>query len=173
MTSDEANPEIRRDLYTGIVLAERYEVGGLIARDAVTETHLAQDRELGATAAIKFLSPQLAEDPAFAERFVAEALAAKVVRGPKIISILDAGTSGGMRYVVQDLGVVPDLKGVLQVTAEDRLKAAGIQIGTITEEVNRHNAEGRVIAQDPVAGTVVTPGMEVNLTVAMARELRG
>ena len=88
--------------YTGIVLANRYEVGGMIAQDAMAETHKATDRERGTTVAIKFLSPQLAEDAVFAERFVDDALWATTVRGSGIVSILDAGTSDAMRYVVQE-----------------------------------------------------------------------
>lgn len=99
MTNDTPNPANR---YTGILLADRYEVGEMIARDALTETHKAQDRELQMAVAIKFLSPQLAEDTVFAERFVDEALWATTIRGPAIISILDAGTSDAMRYVVQE-----------------------------------------------------------------------
>jgi serine/threonine-protein kinase len=99
MTDDPTNSE---STYTGMVIADRYEVGRMTAKDATTTTHTAQDLEGGATVTIRFLSPQLAEDGAFAERFVDDALWATAVKGPNIISILDAGTSGDIRYVVQE-----------------------------------------------------------------------
>ena len=61
---------------------------------------------------------------------------------------------------------VPDLTGVILYAAQDRLKAAGIQVGTITQVPSPDYHHGTVIAQDPTAGTVVTPSTKVNLTVA-------
>ena len=99
MTNEPTNSE---NLHAGMLLADRYEVGGMIAKDATTATHRAKDLQGGTTVTIRFLSPQLAEDEAFAERFVDDALWATAVKGPNIIPILDAGTSGHIRYVVQE-----------------------------------------------------------------------
>lgn len=100
MTDDETNGNQGGGSPT--IIAERYEVGELVGRSAMAETHRAHDRVLGTTVAVKFLSPQLAEDRVFAERFVSEALDAAKIKNPNILEILDAGTAGDLRYVVQE-----------------------------------------------------------------------
>jgi len=100
MTND--TPGEERQAYGGTVLADRYEVGELIGRDAMTETHKAHDRVLDKTVAVKFLSPQLASDEAFAGRFVAEAQATVKVCHQNAICILDAGVTGNLRWIVQE-----------------------------------------------------------------------
>lgn len=84
------------------LIAGRYEVGDLVGRSAMTETHRVTDLQTGGTAAIKFLSPQLAQDTAFADEFVASALQASTIKHPNIVGILDAGTEGDLRWVVQE-----------------------------------------------------------------------
>jgi serine/threonine-protein kinase len=84
------------------VIAGRYEVGDLVGRSAMAETHKVTDLQTGDTDAIKFLSPQLAQDTAFADEFVATALQASAIKHPNVVGVLDAGTQGELRWIVQE-----------------------------------------------------------------------
>src|SRR5512137_3138228 len=82
------------------LLADRYELGQLTGRTAMLETHVAQDRVLGTTVDVMFLSSQLAQDVNFADRFEAEARGAAAINHPNVVKVLGAGASDGRRYVV-------------------------------------------------------------------------
>lgn len=103
MTDDANNPpEDSSASPETTVIAGRYEVGDLLGRSAMTETHRATDLQTGGTAAIKLLSPQLAQDTAFADEFVSAALNASTIRHPNVVGILDAGAEGDLRWIVQE-----------------------------------------------------------------------
>lgn len=63
------------------------------------------------------------------------------------------------------MGEVPDLTGMALRLATFRLLAAGLRVGTVDSGSVRGATPGRVIAQDPRAGTQVAPGRVVNLTL--------
>jgi beta-lactam-binding protein with PASTA domain len=62
---------------------------------------------------------------------------------------------------------VPGLRGVDQQTAEQRIRDAGLEVGSVTFQPSQA-AEGTVIAQDPAATATVDPGTRVNIVVAQA-----
>jgi serine/threonine-protein kinase len=62
---------------------------------------------------------------------------------------------------------VPSVAGLSQSEAETQLIAAGLTLGTITEETSEEATVGTILAQDPLAGTVVPGGTPVNLTVGV------
>ncbi|MCK6490837.1 MAG: protein kinase [Planctomycetes bacterium] len=70
--------------------------GGMGAVYKARQTHL--DRLV----ALKVLSPQLAADPGFADRFTREALALARLSHPHIVALHDVGEAGGWRYLVME-----------------------------------------------------------------------
>jgi beta-lactam-binding protein with PASTA domain len=62
---------------------------------------------------------------------------------------------------------VPGLRGVDQATAEGRIRAAGLEVGSVTFQPSEAT-EGTVIAQDPAATAKVDPGTRVNIVIAQA-----
>lgn len=102
--TDDGNtpPEGTEQQIPATVIAGRYEVGELLGRSAMTETHRVTDLQTGNTAAIKFLSPQLAQDSAFADEFVSTALNTSTIQHPNVVAILDAGAEGDLRWLVQE-----------------------------------------------------------------------
>ena len=184
MTND--TPGEERQGYGGTVLADRYEVGELIGRDAMTETHKAHDRVLDKTVAVKFLSPQLANDEAFAARFVAEAQAAVTVCHQNAVCILDAGVTGSLHWIVQEYFEGKTLQQILRGSGG---KLDAYRASRIAEEVSAGlaaaHAEG-LYHRDVNPGTIFITNLgEVKLmglgivrvestqTVAQARAVMG
>lgn len=68
-------------------------------------------------------------------------------------------SSGGQREVT-----VPDLAGITEAAARDKLRESGLSAATDTEEIASDEiAEGRVVKTDPVSGNVVKKGSEVTI----------
>jgi beta-lactam-binding protein with PASTA domain len=65
----------------------------------------------------------------------------------------------------------PDVEGLTQAAATSAITGAGLTLGTITTVSNATVPAGEVIAQSPVAGTLVAPGTAVSLTVSSGPEI--
>ena len=65
---------------------------------------------------------------------------------------------------------VPDVVDKTQTDAESDITAAGLVVGTVTEEYSDAAPEGQVISQNPVAGTSVLEGSAVDLVVSKGPE---
>jgi len=72
-----------------------YEIESLLGSGGMGEVYQARDTRLGRTVAIKVLSPKLAEDPHFCERFEREARAISQLNHPHICTLYDVGHIGG------------------------------------------------------------------------------
>ncbi len=60
---------------------------------------------------------------------------------------------------------MPELKGLTKSSAEDRLKKLGLKLGTVAE-VNSSEPEGTVLSTQPKAGSKVSKGETVDMTVS-------
>ncbi|HEY7829125.1 MAG TPA: Stk1 family PASTA domain-containing Ser/Thr kinase [Solirubrobacteraceae bacterium] len=63
---------------------------------------------------------------------------------------------------------VPEVTGSSEAEAKATLKAAGLKLGTVTQQSSNEQAPGTVLSQSPVSGTQLAAGQAVNLTVAQA-----
>jgi beta-lactam-binding protein with PASTA domain len=63
---------------------------------------------------------------------------------------------------------VPEVTGSTEAEAKAALKAAGLKLGTVTQQPSNEQAPGTVLSQAPVAGTQLPAGQTVGLTVAQA-----
>jgi len=63
--------------------------------------------------------------------------------------------------------IVPDLSGKTQAEAEGILFLAGLILGEVTEEYSSITPAGQIIAQDPLASTVVDYGSVVSIVVSL------
>ncbi len=61
-----------------------------------------RDLRLGRPVAVKLLRPDMAEQPAIRERFVAEARAAARLVHPNVVAVFDSGEEGGLPYIVME-----------------------------------------------------------------------
>jgi tRNA A-37 threonylcarbamoyl transferase component Bud32 len=92
----------------------------LIGRGGMSVVYLAEHVRLDRKVALKILSPELAEDDVFRERFIRESRVAAGLDHPNIVTVYDAGEAQGalyisMRYVPgRDLGQLLKEKGRLE-----------------------------------------------------------
>ena len=96
-----------------------YRLESVLGEGGMGIVYLATQLRLGRHVALKVLSPELAEDEEFRQRFVRESNAAAALDDPNILPVYDAGEAGGhlfisMRHVVgSDLGRILAERGRL------------------------------------------------------------
>lgn len=78
------------------------EILELIGRGGMGAVYKARQRSLDRLVALKILSPGIAKDPAFAERFSREAQALARLNHPHIVTIYDSGVVDGLFYFVME-----------------------------------------------------------------------
>src|SRR5258708_4079455 len=77
----------------GYLLEEQIGHGGMAV------VFRAHDERLGRRVALKVLSPALAADEAFRQRFIRESRTAAAVDDPHIIPVFEAGEAGGVLFI--------------------------------------------------------------------------
>jgi hypothetical protein len=85
------------------MLAERYQLGELIATGGMGTVHRAVDTHLGRPVAVKILKRVLADDATFLERFRREARAAAVISHPGVARVYDYGERSSEPFIVMEL----------------------------------------------------------------------
>jgi serine/threonine protein kinase len=90
------------------------QVLSLIARGGMGVVYLARQPDLDRTVALKILSPELAADPEFAQRFNGEAKILALLSHPNIVQIYDFGRGAGLYYLVMEYVEGVSLRQVLR-----------------------------------------------------------
>lgn len=91
----------------------------------------------------------------------------------------DAGTEVAFNYVVSievSLGpsaIVPDVTGMIQISAESEISNATLIIGEITYDYSSTIAPGSIISQNPAPGTIVTQNSAVDIVVSLGHPYAG
>ncbi len=97
------------------------EVEALIGRGGMGAVYRARQRRLDRTVALKVLVPELADDSAFAQRFLREARAMARMSHPNVVTVHDFGEEAGRYYLVMEYVEGASLRDVI---AEGRLAPA-------------------------------------------------
>jgi serine/threonine protein kinase len=74
------------------------EILELVGQDGMGAVYKARQPKLDRLVAVKVLPPEVARDPAFAERFMREARSLARLNHPNIVTIYDFGETGGLYY---------------------------------------------------------------------------
>ncbi|HXJ63043.1 MAG TPA: ABC transporter substrate-binding protein [Actinomycetota bacterium] len=90
-----------------------YRVESLIGRGGMSEVYLAHHEGLDRKAALKLLSPELAESDAFRKRFIRESRLAAALDHPNVVPIYEAGDAGGLLFIAMRYVPGSDLKSVI------------------------------------------------------------
>ena len=125
-----------------VVLGGRYEVGRLLGRGGMAEVHLATDRRLHRTVAVKILHSDLARDDTFLERFRREAQSAAGLNHPSIVAVYDTGedhridahgTETSIPYIVMEYVEGRTLRAFIhEGHPMDTRQAAEIMVGVLS-----------------------------------------
>ena len=86
----------------GHEIQSRYRLSESLGRGGMAEVWLAHDEHLSRPVAIKFLAPELADDPEFLVRFFAEAQAVARISHQNVVTVLDFGQYEDSPYLVME-----------------------------------------------------------------------
>jgi serine/threonine-protein kinase len=136
------------------------------------EVFLAHQISLDRPVALKILSPRLAKNPSFVERFLSEARAAGKLSHENIVAGLDAGESGGRYYFVMEYVEGATLQEVIGRDGPippGRAFEIAKQIATGLRHAHRHGLIHRDIKP---ANVILTPENVAKICdLGLAREL--
>jgi len=91
------------DPLIGRTIGGRYRIESKIGAGGMASVYRASNDVLGRKVAIKFLAPDLAQDPTQRQRFLREARATNRIRHEHIVDITDYGDEGKLVYLVMEL----------------------------------------------------------------------
>jgi serine/threonine-protein kinase len=91
-----------------------YQIESVLGRGGMSVVYLARHLRLKRPAALKVLSPELAEDERFRERFIRESELAASLDHPSIVPIYEAGEADGLLYIAMRYVKGADLGALLR-----------------------------------------------------------
>ncbi|WP_437291848.1 protein kinase domain-containing protein [Sorangium sp. So ce406] len=98
-------------LHTGQLVTPALRLVRILRRGGMGSIWVADRLPLKAQVAVKFMSPELADDAGYVERFRREAVAAAQITSPHVAQVLDHGlTADGMPYIAMELLRGEDLR---------------------------------------------------------------
>ena len=104
---------ISGDVRIGSQLAD-YRIEALLGRGGMSDVYQAEDLRLRRRVALKILTPELASDAHFRERFLRESELAASIDHPNIIPIYEAGETAGCLFIAMRYVEGTDLKALLR-----------------------------------------------------------
>src|SRR5262245_56611559 len=133
-----------------------FRVGGLIGRGAMGAVYLAEDPD-GRQVALKLLSPELAHDERFRQRFLRESRLAATLDHPDVVRTIAAGDDGGVLYLAMEYVDGLDLRELLR--REGRLEPArAVAVTTqVAAALDAAHAAG-LVHRDVKPGNVLVAG---------------
>ncbi|UCC31832.1 MAG: protein kinase, partial [Phycisphaerales bacterium] len=98
----------------GTMLTERYRIVGLLGKGGMGEVYRADDLKLRQPVALKFLPPELANDPRRLERFHNEVRVARQVSHPNVCRVYDIGEVDGEHFISMEYVDGEDLASLIR-----------------------------------------------------------
>jgi serine/threonine-protein kinase len=92
-----------------------YRIQAFLGRGGMSVVYLAEDLESNRKVALKLLSPELAANEQFRDRFLKESNIARTLDHPSIVQTYDAGEADGEMYIAMRYVDGSDLKTLLKV----------------------------------------------------------
>jgi len=110
-----ADPGLEQEIDLGAFLCAcpELELQGSLGRGGMGIVFRARQVRLDRDVAVKLMSPEVAKDPEFAERFEREAKAMARLQHPGIVAVHDFGEAAGVYYLVMELVDGPNLRELM------------------------------------------------------------
>ena len=106
-----------------------FRVQSLIGAGAMGSVYLAEDTRTGERTALKVMTPELAEDERFRQRFLRESALAAALDDPHVVRTIAAGEENGLLFLAMEYIEGPDLRDILRqegsLEAERALRLVG------------------------------------------------
>ena len=195
------NDLVKVDPMVGAELAG-YRIESVLGRGGMSVVYLAEQVALGRKVALKLLSPELAEDPDFRDRFQRESRLAAALDHPNVVPIHEAGESDGilfiaMRYIpghslqdaVQTEGplepqravtILAQVADALDAAHEEGLVHRDVKPGNILVATDKHGREHAYLAdfgltkrRSSVAGKTKTGQFIGSIDYASPEQIEG
>jgi serine/threonine-protein kinase len=96
------------------VLADRYELTGLVGTGGMSTVYCAKDRLLDRRVALKLLHDHYADDHEYVERFKREARSVARLSHPNIVTVIDRGEDGDKQFIVFEFVDGENLKQLIE-----------------------------------------------------------
>jgi YVTN family beta-propeller protein len=138
-----------------------YRIESLIGRGGMAVVYRAEDLRLSRKVALKLLTPQLADNDQFRQRFIRESRLAASLDHPNIIPIYEAGEADGQLFIAMRYVLGSDLKGLMgelggRLSAARTLRLAA-QVGDALDAAHRAG----LVHRDVKPGNIlVVPGQD-------------
>ncbi|MEA2221039.1 MAG: hypothetical protein QOJ35_3665, partial [Solirubrobacteraceae bacterium] len=115
-----------------------------VGKGGMGVVYRAEDLQLGRKVALKLLSPELAENEGFRERFVSESRLAAAIDHPHIIPLYGAMDAEGLLFLIMRYVDGIDLKALLKRDAPLAPERAFTIVGQIADALDAAHARGLV-----------------------------
>ena len=119
------------------------EIEYLIGQGGMGAVYKARQTNLDRVVALKILSPQLGDDPTFAERFTREARTLAKLSHPNIVTVFDFGVADSMHYLVMEFIDGVNLRDTILATEYDPAEALAV-IGQVCDALQYAHDAGVV-----------------------------
>jgi serine/threonine protein kinase len=131
------------ELANGQVLAG-YRIEGLVGRGGMGVVYRATQLNLERPVALKLITPELAQDVAFRERFKRESRTAAQIEHAHVIPVHEAGEADGQLYIAMRLIEGIDLRELIRREGRLDARRAVVLLGQVASALDAAHARGLV-----------------------------
>jgi hypothetical protein len=135
-----------------------YRIEQIAGRGGMGVVYRAEQLALGRQVALKVISPELAEDPGFRERFKHESRIAASIDHPNVIAVHEAGEVDGLLFLSMRYVEGTDLRGLIRELGRVPLERATHILTQVADALDAAHARGLVHRDVKPANILIAAG---------------
>ena len=132
------------NLFSGAILAGRYEILQMLGEGGMGTVYKAKDQELDRLVALKVIRSEYANHPETIRRFKQELILARQVTHRNVIRIFDLGIADGLKFITMDFVEGRDLSKILSEKGKFSVNEACEIVRQICSGLEAAHSEGVV-----------------------------